>query len=153
MRASDSILSLLSSIPTKDMLLIRITIAAIALIQLARAEEQPVSFSRDIKPILREKCVHCHNQKTLPGRVSFESAKKAFAKNQSGQSVIVPGDPDKSIIVIALESSRSHERSMPQTGQKPTTDQIQLIRQWIQQGADWPRGFRGWIKPTFRPGE
>ena len=121
---------------------------------LMRAQEvAKLSFKETIKPILLEKCAHCHNQETLPDRVSFESAELAFVKTTAGQSIIVPGKPDESLMVIALESPRVHEKAMPLVGVRPNVDEIKLIRQWIAEGADWPKGPTGRIKPTYKAKE
>jgi hypothetical protein len=112
-----------------------------------------LSFRDTIKPVLREKCAHCHNRKTLPDRVSFESKKLAFTKTKAGQPIIVPGKPDESLMVIALESSVFHEKAMPLVGPRPNVDEIALIRRWIAEGAEWPDGPAGKIKPLFYPKE
>lgn len=115
--------------------------------------EEAVSFTRQIRPILREKCVHCHNKKTLPNRVSFESAKQAFVKAPGGLPIIVPGAPEKSYLMRALTSHVVHENAMPMVGPRPTLGEIESIRLWIKQGAKWPKGLRGRIIPTFYPTE
>jgi hypothetical protein len=112
-----------------------------------------LSFRDTIKPVLREKCAHCHNRKTLPDRVSFESKKLAFTKTKAGQPIIVPGKPDESLMVIALESPVFHEKAMPLVGPRPNVDEIALIRRWIAEGAEWPDGPAGKIKPLFYPKE
>ncbi len=117
----------------------------------AHADDERVSFLKEIKPILKERCVHCHNRKTLPEQPSFETAELAFTKNKQGQSVIVPGKPEESLIITALESSRVHEKAMPQTGMRPTEEEIGKIRVWILEGAEWPKGLMGRIRPTFIP--
>lgn len=117
------------------------------------ADEDPVSFVKEIKPILKEKCAHCHNRKTLKDHVSFENAKLAFMKNKAGQSYILPAKPDESLIVIALESPELHEKAMPMVGPRPTKEDIALIRRWVAEGAEWPKGLKGRIKPTFYPTE
>ena len=116
-------------------------------------EAAKLSFKKTIKPILLEKCAHCHNKETLPDRVSFESAELAFVKTPAGQSIIVPGKPEESFLVIALESPRIHEKAMPMVGPRPNVDEIKLIRQWIAEGADWPKGFAGRIKPIYKAQE
>lgn len=127
--------------------------ATVAFLNPAFCEEAPVSFVKDIKPILQERCVHCHNRKTLKDKVSFETAKLAFVKNEAGQSYIVPAKPDESLMVIALESPDMHEMAMPMVGPKPTKEDVAIIRRWIAEGADWPKGKEGRIKPTFYPKE
>jgi len=116
-------------------------------------EGDPVSFTKTIRPILREKCTHCHNKKTLPERVSFESAKQAFVKSKGGLPIIVPGSPEKSYLMLSLTSARVHENAMPMVGPRPTVGEIESIRKWIREGADWPKGLRGRIRPTFYPTE
>jgi len=117
------------------------------------AKEKTVSFRKDIKPILKEKCVHCHNRKTLPGRVSFESAKLAFGKNAQGKEFIVPGKAEQSLIIQSLTAPVFHEKAMPMVGPRPTKKDIEMLRRWISQGAEWPKGLAGTIRPTFIPKE
>jgi mono/diheme cytochrome c family protein len=112
-----------------------------------------LSFRDTIKPVLREKCAHCHNRKTLPDKVSFESKKLAFTKTKAGQPIIVPGKPDESLMVLAIESPVFHEKAMPLVGPRPNVDEIALIRRWIAEGAEWPDGPVGRIKPLFHPKE
>lgn len=112
-----------------------------------------MSFKDTIRPILQEKCAHCHNRETLPERVSFESAELAFTRNAAGQAIIVPGKPAESLIVIALETPRIHEKAMPLVGPRPNVDEIALIRRWIAEGADWPKGAEGKITPPFKATE
>ncbi len=123
---------------------------AVCLISSVRLQaEDPVSFVKQIKPIFREKCVHCHNRKTLPNRISFENAKLAFGKTKAGLVYIIPGDSKKSLIISALSAPHFHEKAMPMVGEGPTKEEIELIRRWIEEGADWPKGLKGKIKPPF----
>lgn len=130
-----------------------LVLAAIVLSSFFARAEDTISFTRTVKPILRERCVHCHNRKTLPERVSLESAASAFTRTAEGLEIIVPGKPGESLLVVAMESPRLHEKAMPLVGMPPTGEEIGLIRRWISEGAKWPGGFRGRIKPTFYPKE
>lgn len=114
---------------------------------------KPVSFEDEIKPLLQEKCSHCHNRKTLPEVFSFESAKRAFVTLKSGQDVIVPGEPEKSLLITALKSPHGHEKAMPMVGLRPTEEDIELLSRWIKEGATWPSGKAGRIRPPFRAAE
>jgi hypothetical protein len=116
-------------------------------------EGAKVSFKDTIRPILQEKCAHCHNRETLPERVSFESAELAFTRTAAGQEIIVRGKPEESLLVIALETPQFHEKSMPIVGPRPNVDEIALIRRWIAEGAEWPEGAAGKIKPLFKATE
>lgn len=118
-----------------------------------RADEPAPTFAKEIKPVLRDKCSHCHNRETLPDKVSFESRELAFVKTKEGLPVIVPGKPDESFMVIALETPTLHEKAMPLVGPRPNVDEIALIRRWIAAGADWPEGPAGKIVPPFQAKE
>jgi Planctomycete cytochrome C len=116
-------------------------------------EDPAPTFAKEIKPILRDKCSHCHNRETLPEKVSFESRELAFVKTKEGLTVIVPGKPDESFMVVALETPTLHEKAMPLVGPRPNVDEIALIRRWIAAGADWPEGPAGMIVPPFKAKE
>lgn len=108
-----------------------------------------VSFAKDIKPILRDKCSHCHNAETLPRQVSFESRELAFSPNHLGQLYFNPGNPGESLIMKALNHPEFHEKKMPMVGPAPTREEIALLKKWIKEGAEWPMGPEGKIEPPF----
>ena len=114
------------------------------------AEKAKLSFEKDIKPIFEERCVHCHNLKTLPEHVSFENAKLAMSPSPEGKVYIVPGKPDDSLLVTRIEAPLFHEKLMPQVGDRLTDEEKKRVRRWIAEGADWPKGKEGKVRVTFR---
>jgi len=124
-----------------------------AVLNQSAADNLTVLLVKEIETILKERCVHYHNRKTLPEQVSFESAELAFTKTPEGLSVIVPGKPKESLMITALASARIHAKVMPQTGMRPTAEEIGKLRLWILEGAKWPKGLMGRIRPTFHPTE
>lgn len=137
------------------LLTLSVVVVLSALPGLAQESDPPakVSFVDEVAPILRDKCSHCHNRKTLPDRPSFESAKLAFVNTKEGLPVIVPGEPEKSLLLVALESDPMHEKSMPMVGERPTEAELETLRRWISEGAEWPKGIAGRIKPPFHAKE
>ena len=116
-------------------------------------EPTKVSFTKQIRPVFENRCVHCHNQKTLPDRVSFENAKNGLGKDKWGKVYIVPGHPDQSLLIRAIESPDFHEMQMPMVGLRTTPEENALIRRWVAEGADWPKGLAGKVRVTFRAKE
>ena len=107
-----------------------------------------VSFEKDIRPILSNKCTICHNTQVLPKRPNFEVGEKAL---RSG--VIVPGNPDASrILTVVLEDEGKH-MAMPPVSHRLSSREIALFRTWIREGAHWPSGPAGRVKPAFIPEE
>ncbi len=108
-----------------------------------------VSFEKDIKPILKNKCTICHNKKTLPARPNFETAELAL-----GGTAIVPGQPDKSrMLQVVTESREESELAMPPVSHELSEREISLLRTWISEGASWPPGEKGRVVPAFIPEE
>lgn len=88
-----------------------------------------VSFSRDIYPLVERRCIKCHGGEFPSEGLSMESYESLVSGSQNGQ-VIVAGDANNSLIIEMLESGE-----MPKRSSNLTTEQIQLIRQWIDEGA------------------
>jgi hypothetical protein len=95
-----------------------------------------VDFNSEIRPILNSKCTACHGGVKKAGGISFIYRELALGKGESGKTCIVPGDPTKSEFITRL-SSHDKELRMP-LGKEPLTEQeIELLRRWISQGAEW----------------
>src|SRR5947209_3688107 len=74
-----------------------------------RSREQ-VSFSRDIRPILNQNCVHCHGGVRQKNRVSFIFREEALGVGKSGRRTIVPGSPDQSELIARITSTDPEAR-------------------------------------------
>jgi len=110
------------------------------------AETVPVDFVRQIKPILADRCVECHNSDLLLGELNLQNRALAMKKRKLGP-VIVPKQPEKSMFYLALTLPPKEKKAMPATGHRIPKDEIEIIRRWIQEGADWPEGKDGVITP------
>lgn len=104
-----------------------------------------VSFTRQVKPILESKCLACHSGDSAPWGFSLESRELAFAPGTSGPR-IVPGKPEHSVI-LALASTHKNVAVMPLVGKPLTAAESHTLRQWIVEGAHWPEGHAGHLKP------
>ncbi len=97
---------------------------------------EPVSFSRDIRPILNQNCVPCHGGVRQKNGVSFIFREEALGVGKSGRRTIVPGKPDESEL-IARVTSKDSEARMPYHAAPLPPQQIALLRRWIKEGANW----------------
>jgi mono/diheme cytochrome c family protein len=88
-----------------------------------------VSFATDILPMLESRCVSCHGGDRTEKGLSLKSYSDAMAGSERG-AVITPGDADNSVLADMVISQK-----MPKRGPKLTPSQIQLIVDWINQGA------------------
>ncbi|WP_417390416.1 PSD1 and planctomycete cytochrome C domain-containing protein [Gimesia sp.] len=102
----------------------------------AIAAEKTVDFERDIAPILKNRCLGCHQDRVRQGGLALHSAVEVRKGGESGE-IIDPGDPDSSYL-IDLITAYDGVAEMPQEAAPLTTDEVQAFRSWIKQGAHWP---------------
>lgn len=91
----------------------------------------PVSYSREVAPILAMRCSGCHGD---AGGLSTRSHAELIAGGNSGR-VVIPGDPERSLLMHFIDGRRGEARRMPMGGRPLRADQIQAIRRWIDEGA------------------
>jgi mono/diheme cytochrome c family protein len=115
------------------------------------ADDPAIDFVRQIKPIFAERCIECHNSETLNGELNLQNRDLAMKKRKNGP-VIVPKEPEKSMLYMVLTLPPADKKAMPATAHRiPKTD-IQIIRRWIEEGAKWPEGKDGAIPvKTIKP--
>ncbi len=106
----------------------------------------PVDFVTQIKPILESRCVTCHNSGALFGDLNLETHALALRQRPTGP-VIVPREPEQSRLYLVLTLPEGERKAMPPTGHRIPAGEVALIKRWISQGAQWPAGPEGQIKP------
>ncbi len=93
-----------------------------------------VSFARQVEPILRANCQGCHQPAKAHGSYSMTTYAALLAIGDSGEAGIVPGSPDESELVRQI-TPRDGEANMPKDAPPLNAADIELIRQWIAEGA------------------
>ncbi|MBM4074811.1 MAG: DUF1549 domain-containing protein, partial [Planctomycetes bacterium] len=96
------------------------------------------AFHEKVAPILVANCLECHNRSTRKGNLSLEVRDDLMKGGDEGSSII-PGDSKKSLLIQKITSqSGSDVPEMPRNKPALSLEQVELIRQWIDSGADWP---------------
>ncbi len=103
------------------------------------ADPRPVNFETDIRPLLSDRCFHCHgpDEKTREAELRLDRKEAALA-TRDGDAAIVPGQPDASSVWQRI-STDDPDLQMPpaDSGKMLSETERELIRRWIEQGADW----------------
>lgn len=104
-----------------------------------------ISYNRDIRPILSDKCFLCHgpdaNTRKAGLRLDVQSAAFAELQVNKGHFAIVPGSPEKSELIRRIESTDPAvlmplpESNLPQL----TPEEIAVFKQWIKEGAKYEK--------------
>lgn len=123
----------------------RVLLATLLLSPAAFAQQKgAVEFQRQVLPIFEQRCLECHateapgpdgKMKKPKGGVVLDS-KDGISSGLKGK-LVVPKKPDESRLYAAISLPADHDDRMPpqKKGDPLSTDQLALIRKWIEDGA------------------
>ncbi len=98
--------------------------------------QPPVSFNREILPILANNCFACHgpDEKKRETKFHFDTEDGMFLK----KGVIERGNASESLMIEKITEPNPKDRMPPpDSGHALTERQIELLRRWIDEGAKW----------------
>lgn len=122
-----------------------LSIMICGLLAASASGQEPVDFGRDIQPILAKRCYACHGPDTAEGGLRLNLRESALTKHDSGAVTVVPQHAADSELVKRITSTDDGER-MPPEGKPLTETEVELIRRWINEGADWQEHW-AFLKP------
>src|SRR5436190_2365608 len=142
--------------------LIAITSALISLANGQSRAEDKVDFAKQIQPILQQNCVKCHGPEKQKAKMRLDSKEAAMKGGKDGV-ILVAGNAEKSEMYRRITLPKGNDDVMPNEGDPLTKEQTELIRDWINQGADWPETAQAataaepsnplaHLPPDFKPG-
>jgi len=99
------------------------------------AAASPDYFELKIRPLLATNCYSCHTDSALGG-LRLDS-REAMLKGGSRGTSLVPGDPDKSVLIQAVRQT-DPKLKMPMGG-KLKAAEIEDLAAWVKAGATWPK--------------
>jgi Protein of unknown function (DUF1553)/Protein of unknown function (DUF1549)/Planctomycete cytochrome C len=105
----------------------------------ATAAEAPVSFQRDVRPILSKHCFECHAADTQESNLRVDRRADLLKGGKSGRAGVVPGRSADSRLLLVV-SGKDKKLSMPPDGARLTAGEIEILRRWIDQGAAFDDG-------------
>ncbi len=115
-----------------------ISVFLLGLLMTGCGREEVVSFSRDVKPILDQHCIECH-QAGGSGLEASGFSMGSYDELMKGTDfgpMVIAGDAEGSNILVLMEGRADPSISMPHGYREPVAAQdIQTIRLWIGQGA------------------
>ena len=98
---------------------------------------------QQIKPLLERSCAGCHSGEKPRGLFRIDRRDAILKGGASGEAAIVPGHSEKSPLIDYV-SGNVPDSEMPPKAQRKRfpaleTDDVALLRAWIDQGAEWPK--------------
>ncbi len=116
------------------------------------AATDSINFNRDIRPILSDKCFHCHGpdegdrEKDL--RLDIPDGKFGALTPRDDYSIITPGELEESELWFRIVSEYEDEVMPPSKSRKTALNEgeVALFKKWIEEGAEY-QDFWAFIPP------
>ena len=113
---------------------------------------EPVSFNKQIRPILTDRCFTCHgpDAATRKADLRLDIEQHATAElPDTGNTAIVPGNLTASELIVRI-TDPDQRMPPPESNLKLTASEIELLKRWVSEGAKWERHW-AFITPTNQP--
>jgi hypothetical protein len=112
-------------------------------------KQETISFNRQVRPLLSDRCWACHgpDEKTRKAKLRLDTEDGMFGK----KGVIAAGNPAASELYKRIASEDPDEKMPPPDSHLSLdTQEIELLRRWIEQGAKWEKhwAFLPPVKPA-----
>ena len=105
----------------------------------------PEFFEARVRPLLANSCFECHSDKAEGGlRVD---SREALIKGGDSGPAIVPGDPEKSLLIQAVKRLPLAPQ-MPSKRSKLKQEEIDVLVEWVKAGAPWPASSAKAVLPS-----
>ena len=108
-----------------------------ALVSCCASAQLKPDFTRDVRPILESRCWACHGDKLQMHGLRLDHRAEAIKGGGSGVPAIVPGSSAKSLL-IRYVAGLDKDVVMPPAGPRLKPADIEILRGWIDGGAEWP---------------
>lgn len=114
-----------------------VMIASTAVLGLGACTQKSVSFSGDVQPILKARCLECH----VPGgdgyiKSGFDmTSYDTLMKGGKFGPLVKPGDPLTSALNMLVEGRAASKMRMPHGREKLSDHEIETLSAWVKQGA------------------
>jgi hypothetical protein len=100
--------------------------------------EQLAYFEKNVRPILVNRCYNCHSDAFKEaGGLRVDIGISIFAGGSDGP-VIIPGHPEKSLLIERVKSSDAKKRMPQETDEALSPEEVAVLETWIKNGAAWP---------------
>ncbi len=123
-------------------------LGALLALGLSPLRAAPADFVHEVVPILRQHCAQCHAGEKRKGGFSMNTRESFLAGGENGP--VASADRSSDSVLIRRLLSEDPDFRMPPEGERVSAEQIQRLRQWIDDGLVWTPGF-AFKKPAYDP--
>jgi ankyrin repeat protein/mono/diheme cytochrome c family protein len=106
-------------------------------------DERKIDFAQQIRPLLERSCAGCHGGEKPRGLFRVDGRDAILKGGASGEAAIVAGHSEKSTLIDYVSGDVPGSEMPPKAQRRRfpalSTDDVALLRAWIDQGAEWPK--------------
>ncbi len=117
-------------------------ILAIAWLPLAASDAWAVDYVKDVAPIFKQHCLECHGPDEQESSLRVDRRAALLRGGDYGEPSIVPGKAAESYL-FQVVAGKNDELVMPPEGAPLSTDELAVLREWINAGAEMPAELSG----------
>ena len=112
------------------------SICLLVLIYCSTSFAQTISYSKDVYPLIKSKCLKCHEKDDEnPNNFAMDNVTLMKTSGKS-KDMVIPGNGAESYIILKLLPKPPKGAQMPIFSKKKLTEEeVDLIKKWIDQGA------------------
>ena len=116
-----------------------VVVATLACQAWCAAAGESIQFNRDVRPILSENCFQCHGPDANKRQAELRLDTRAGATaDLGGYAAIIEGRPERSELLNRISDEDPRQRMPPaKTEKRLTAAQVAVLRQWVQEGAEY----------------
>lgn len=100
------------------------------------SELQKDKLNLEVRGLFAHRCYQCHSENKQKGELILETKAGVFKGGETGLAV-VPRKPEESEIYKRISLPANHKDVMPTKGKLLSSDEIALVKLWIEEGAHW----------------
>jgi hypothetical protein len=95
-----------------------------------------VVYTDFISPILDKTCNECHNENKIKGKLRMDTYETLMSGAEGSDfPTVVPGDPEKSELLVRVHLPDDEDEFMPPKGDPLKPSEIEMLKLWIKAGA------------------
>ncbi|MDZ4780996.1 MAG: DUF1553 domain-containing protein [Planctomycetia bacterium] len=110
-----------------------------------------VDYEVKVRPLLTAKCLGCHGDDVQESHFRLDRRAALLTGGDSGEPAVLPGNAEKSHLIQLVSGRQAGIAMPPDESERLTTEEIQLLREWIDGGAKMPEDSPGSGTPIARP--
>lgn len=109
--------------------------ALLGTMTIGQSKGEKRTYANDVAPIVDKYCLPCHlAENENPSGLNLDSYELMLKGGEKGVPVVA-GKPDESNFYTKLLEEPPFGKQMPRGRKKMTEEEIQIIKEWIAQGA------------------